>query len=743
MRLLHPIGDRLYRKYVATFALLIGAVLLAGGGSDLYFAYYETRDATVALNHEKAVTAAIRIEQFIHEIEQHIGWTSLLSRSADPLSQRHTEFIKLLRQAPAVTDALWLDANGREQLRVSRLLMDRLHSNEDYSQTPAFVTAQQDVAFRGPVYFRKDTEPYMTLAAKAGEGVTMAEVNLKFVWDVIASVHFEKTGHAYVVGSQGHLISHPDISLVLKNTDMSALPQVQHALIKSAGQSEDTEARDIAGHAVITAHAYIEPLGWTVFVEQDAHEAFAPLYASIKRTALLMLLGLLLALGASALLARRMVKPIRALQEGAARIGAGELEHRIEVHTHDELQTLAEEFDHMATRLRESYAGLEQKVAERTAELVTANRAKSRFLAAASHDLRQPMHALGLFVSQLTNRVTDPDTKHLANRVESAVSALQGLLDALLDVSRLDAGVVTPNIVDFSANSILERIENAFAADATDRELRFRIVRTTLMLKSDPLLLERILINLVANAMRYTENGGVLVGCRRRGKHVRIEVWDSGIGISPEHQQAIFQEFYQIGNPERDRQKGLGLGLSIAARLALLLGGRIDVRSQPGHGSVFAVEIPRGESVLRSTSFDTSTNITTSLHNTTVLVIDDDALVCEALAGLITQWGGTALTASCGKDALTISTQASNQPNVVLCDYRLPAGETGDNVIKLLREHIDPALPAALITGDTAPERLREANKSGVPLLHKPVQPARLRALLEHLIATQTNKLAT
>jgi len=509
--LLQPFGGRLYRKYVVYFAVLVGAVLLAGGVSDLYSSYFKTRETTIALHREKAAAAAIRIEQFIHEIEQHVGWTNLLPRGSSTLAQRHLEFIKLLRQAPAVTDIVWLDARGREQLRVSRLALDRLRSGKDFLLTPAFQQTRKQSPYRGPVYFREGTEPYMTLAVAAGTGVTLVEVNLKFVWDVVTNIRFGRTGHAYVVDAKGQLISHPDISLVLKKTDMSPLPQVRQALAAAGDRVPDPiasgEANDITGKTVITAHAAIAPLGWTVFVEQDAHEAFAPLYASMQRTGLLMLLGLLLALGASAVLARRMVRPIRALQEGAARLGAGELEHRIDIHADDELDALAAEFNHMAARLRESYAGLEQKVAERTEELVAANRAKSRFLAAASHDLRQPMHALGLFVTQLNNRIKDPENRHLTGRIEAAVSALQGLLDALLDVSRLDAGVVNANLSDFRTNNLLERIETAFAPEATDRGLHFRVKNSRFAIRSDPVLLERIVINLVANALRYTERG--------------------------------------------------------------------------------------------------------------------------------------------------------------------------------------------------------------------------------------------
>jgi len=739
MSVLATFDSRLHRKYVLYFASLVGAVLIAGGASDLYSSYQKALESTLALQAEKAAAAAIRIEQFISQIEQHIGWTNLLPRRPSSVNLRQIEFIKLLRQAPAVTDAVWIDAAGREQLRVSRLAMDRLHSGKDFSLTPAFQQARSQTIYRGPVYFRDGTEPYMTLATAAGSGISLVEVNLKFVWDVINSIQFGATGHAYVIDSDGQLISHPDISLVLKRTDMSELPQVARARHALGGMQLDArpvgDSRNLDRHSVIATDAPIPSLGWAVVVEQESKEAFAPLYASMARTGILVLLGSLLALGVSTILAGRMVRPIRALQTGAARLGAGNLDQKIEVHTGDELESLAEEFNHMGARLRDSYASLEQKVAERTEELVAANRAKSRFLAAASHDLRQPMHALGLFVTQLKNRIKEPENRHLTGRIEASVSALQGLLDALLDVSRLDAGAISVNLSNFPLARLLDRIDTAFAPEATERNLHFRVKQCQLSVQSDPILLERILINLVANALRYTERGGILVGCRKRSNRTRIEVWDTGIGIPVDHQDTIFQEFFQIGNIERDRAKGLGLGLSIAARLARLLGGRIELRSVPGRGSVFALEVPLAPMATMDWPDSRITPVRNDLKGTTVLIIDDDALVREAIAGLLEQWGCITVATGNGDEALAAMASLPNVPDLVLCDYRLPKGETGDIVINRLREKAGPTLPAALITGDTALDKIRETQFSDIPLLHKPVQPARLRTLLQHLLS--------
>jgi signal transduction histidine kinase/HAMP domain-containing protein len=350
----------------------VSAALIASGATSLYFSYRENQDHLVALQQEKAIAAATRIEQYINDIEHQLGWTALpqVTAGGNVIEQRRYEYLKLLRQAPAITEVAWLDKSGREQLRVSRLAMDVVGSGADLSHDPKFTEAAAGKTWYSPVYFRKETEPYMTISRPAGGaagGTTVAEVNLKFVWEVVSRIQVGKAGLAYVVNSAGTLIAHPDISLVLQKTDLSRLPQVA-ALAAPAGEDQPI-ARDFKGQDVLTAHARIPTLNWTVFVELPLSEAFAPLYASIQRTGLLLLAGLILSVLASVYLARLMVNPIRALQRGAAQIGAGQLDQRIEVHTGDELEALSEQFNKMAAELKESYAGLERKVEERTSEL--------------------------------------------------------------------------------------------------------------------------------------------------------------------------------------------------------------------------------------------------------------------------------------------------------------------------------------------------------------------------------------
>ena len=365
---------RLFPKYALLIITLVGSMLIASGAIGLYFSWRETEAHLVALQVEKAQNAATRIEQYVLDIEHQLSWTALPRADADgdALEQRRIEYLKLQRQAPAITEVVWIDPQGREQLRISRLAMDVISSGTDMSQEEKFRVASRGGIYYGPVYFRKGTEPYMTIARPAGSGggVTAAEVNLKFVWDVVSRIKIGTAGLAYVVDANGVLIAHPDISLVLKKSDLSALPQV--AALVRPGNGQPAVARDLKGEEVFSANASIPTLRWTVFVESPRTEAFAPLYATLQRTSFLLIAALLISIAASFFLARALVRPLRALQEGAAQIGAGDLERRIEVRTGDELEGLAEQFNRMSGQLRESYAGLERKVEQRTAELTEA-----------------------------------------------------------------------------------------------------------------------------------------------------------------------------------------------------------------------------------------------------------------------------------------------------------------------------------------------------------------------------------
>ena len=376
---------RLFRKYFLLILALVCGALLISGGTGFYFAYQENQVALASLQREKASGAASRIEQFVNQIEQHVASAALPQLGAEGLEQRRLEFLKLQRVAHEITDIAQIDAKGREQLSVSRLKMDESGKGHDRSQDAAFKSARPGQTWFSPVYFRKETEPYISIAVRSGGAsgpVTVADVNLKFMWDIITRIRIGQKGKAYVVDDTGHLIADPDIGLVLRKTNLSGLEQVKAAFAEGADDSLAIVARDLAGNSVLTAWAPIEPgreqssrnapvapLGWKVFVEQPVSEVYSSLDATILRTAALMVAGVLFSILAALWLAGSMVRPIRTLQEGAQKIGEGDLDTRIAVRTGDELETLAGQFNRMTGQLRESYAGLERKVEERTAEL--------------------------------------------------------------------------------------------------------------------------------------------------------------------------------------------------------------------------------------------------------------------------------------------------------------------------------------------------------------------------------------
>jgi signal transduction histidine kinase len=364
-----------------------------------------------------------------------------------------------------------------------------------------------------------------------------------------------------------------------------------------------------------------------------------------------------------------------------------------------------------------------------------ANTAKSRFLAAASHDLRQPMHAMTLYVERLRIETLSSVQQQIVGRLVNSVEALGSLFDALLDVSRLDAGIVATVRQHFPVARVLDRIRTDFAPIASAKGLHLAVVHSRLFVESDPDSLERILRNLVQNAVRYTDKGGIVIGCRRRGTHVHIEVWDSGPGIPADKHEEIFQEFFQLGNRERDRRKGLGLGLAIVERLARLLNHRLTLASRVGLGSRFAIEVPAGnESQSRISAPADALDTGFDFGRALVAVIDDEAEIQDAMRELLEQWNCEVVTAASGREMISQLAASARRPDFILCDFRLRDGETGPAVIADLREEFNHEIPALLVTGDTAP-KLLEAEAQNIQVLHKPLRPVRLRTAMRRLIA--------
>lgn len=352
---------RLFRKYLTLFVIVVSFALLTNSLIDGWFAFTENKSALLRIQREQAETAAAKIGGFITEIANEARWTTQLPWTASSMEQKRFDALRLLRQVPAITELSHLNGAGREQLRVSRLAMDVVGSQADFSADPKFTETVARHVYYGPVYFRRESEPYMAIAvggARRDAGVSVVDVNLKFIWDVVSQIKVGQRGYAYVVDANGRLIAHPDISLVLRNTNLLRLDQVRATqagdarLQAPAGQV----GTNLRGQKVLAAYAPVAPLGWSVFAELPLDEAYAPLYRSMERSALLFLAGLCLAGLAGLFLARRMVVPIRTLQAGVARVGGGDLGHQVDVRTGDEIEALANQFNNMSVELRDSKA---------------------------------------------------------------------------------------------------------------------------------------------------------------------------------------------------------------------------------------------------------------------------------------------------------------------------------------------------------------------------------------------------
>jgi signal transduction histidine kinase/CheY-like chemotaxis protein len=470
--------------------------------------------------------------------------------------------------------------------------------------------------------------------------------------------------------------------------------------------------------------------------------------ALIERQHAMVLVGMAITLGGLLLggilavrLGRGVLRPILRVSDMIERIGQGDLSVRVPVSPNGLLHELKSGLNQMAQSLEANRDELEQRIAsatqalrEKKEEAETATLAKSRFLAAASHDLRQPTHALGMFVARLAQLPHDAQTNDLIKSLEASVRATQDLLDGLLDVSRLDAKAVAVQLRPFALADMFEQLRTHLGGTATGKGLRLRIRPTTVALMSDATLLQRILLNLVSNALLYTQHGGVLLACRvaADGKHARIEVWDSGIGIAPEHQQEIFKEFYQVGNAARERSRGLGLGLNIVQRSAQLLGHRLALDSRLGQGTRFSIEVPLAP--LDAVVDRRSPERTIGFHDFAgllVLVVEDDALARKALVSLLESWG-CVVGAAPGLSAALQLLANGLAPAVLVSDYRLGEGKNGIEVIGQLRRAAGWSIPACLISGDTD-AALMQAASAELTLLHKPVRPAKLRSLLRRL----------
>jgi len=642
-----PVGRlTLGRKLALVFVGLVMAVLLANGGLGLWLSFVEAREAAVRVQQEKAQAAADRVEQFVTEIESQIGWTTRTEWSRVSLEQRRYDFIRLLRQVPAITELVHIDGTGHEQLRLSRLEPDVAGSGVDLSADPRFKGALEKHTWYGPVTFRRGSEPYMAIAAAhAGRspGVTAAEVNLKLIWDVLTAIKVGEGGHAYVTDARGRLVAHPDMSLVLRETNLAALPQVAVALA-DGGSGVATDAVGLDGRAMLSAHAAVPKLGWIVFVELPVREAMAPVYAALRQSALLLGVALLLAAVIGAAVAHRMVQPIRALQAGAEKLGEGDLTQRITVRTGDEIETLADRFNRMAGRIQDSHEMLEARVEERTralaASLEDLRAAQDRLVqteklaslgaltAGIAHEIKNPLNFVNNFAAlstELLDELSDllttaPFDAEARADVEDLIALLKGNLEKVETHGKRADGIVKNMLLHsresggerrgVDINATVEEALNLAYHGARAEKPGFNV---TLRRDYDPAAGEleiypqeftRVLLNLIANgfyaaARRQAEGNDpafapeLAVSTRAHAAAVEIRVRDNGTGMPDAVKARIFEPFFTT----KPAGEGTGLGLSLSHDIIVKQhGGSIAVDSRPDDFTEFTITLPRASS---------------------------------------------------------------------------------------------------------------------------------------------------
>lgn len=748
---------RLFRKYLYSIVALAFAALAINTGFDVWFSYREQKQLLAATQREQAASAAIQIGQFIGQIENQIRWLSRLPPELSTNDDERLNAIRLLRLSPAIAEIAELDSRGLEQMRVSRRVADRIGSKADLSASPAFRGANESRAYYGPVYFFADTEPFMTLATR-GTGrtpnVIVAEVNLRFIWDLVAGIRVGNTGKAYVVDRTGVLIAHPDLWRALQRSDLSGHADVRAALDGVGPSSGGLVKEDLSGQRVLSTYATVPSLGWLVFVELPLSEAYAPIYASIGRSTFLLVILLAGAVLVSLFLSRRMTGPIQLLTQGARRIGSGDLGLRLAIKTGDELEALGEQFNRMAAHLRNSYATLERKVIERTSELekardqalaehdaaerarsaaVAANETKSRFLAVVSHELRTPLNGV-MGVLQLLDdgSLGEAQRRHLATAAASG-ETLVALVDAVLEYARLEASTETLETRDFRLHQLIETAADLMRPQASSKGLTFDLASDATLNTSvhgDPVRLNRILLNLIGNAIKFTPRGGIAVNAaaERHDDHVllRITVRDTGIGIAPGMHERIFEDFVQADDSIARRFGGTGLGLAIARRLSRLMRGELTVESMPGAGSSFTLEVPLG----LAASGIAQGRIPPPSRRLRVLLVDDDPVNCEVGEAILTRLGHHPTIARNGASAIEFARDQAF--DIVLMDLHMPdmdGVEAASRIGKLGLPKMPRIIAVTADVSSSAHERLADAGIAKI--VSKPILINALREAIE------------
>jgi signal transduction histidine kinase/CheY-like chemotaxis protein len=750
-------GGSLARKY----AIFVGSAICIALGLNAVigtlFAFADQRALVVRVQQEQAQAAAERIGSFVADIMRQLDWVSQSGISSNPSEDRRLDGLRLLRQVPALLELRQTGLDGREFMALSRFERDRVDSGIDRSQDPAFLGAMARGRYYGGVEFRRGSEPYMVLGKRIvapTDGVAIATVNLTFIKDLVSRLKVGEEGRAYIVERSGRLIAHPDLRFVLRNTDLRPLLDAQERAAAHGGSDAPVSGLsvdDMEGRAVLSVVAKVPELDWSVVVDLPQREALAPIYSSILRSLTILVAALIAAVLASIALSQRLAAPIRALSEGALRIGRGQLDERIAIRAGDELQALGDQFNLMAARVQESRAVLEDRVIERTAALAAAldqasagqraaeqarqvaedaTKAKSRFLAVVGHDIRTPLSGvLGVLEILDRKRMTQRD-RRLVEMAAAAGDTLINLANATLDLSRLEAGTEGLELRDYEPAALLAAAGALIQPEAGRKGVELALDLSAvagLRLHGDPGKVNRVVLNLLRNAISFTDEGEIVVSARLEASPRRlvIAVRDTGIGIDVSMQQQIFQDFVQVDPETGRRSGGVGLGLAICTKLVDLMDGSLVVASAVGRGSTFTVELP----AIPAKAAEQVEEIAPAQRALTVLVVDDEPVTREVSQIMITKAGHNAVAVASGEAALDL---LSRRPvDLVLLDMQMTGidGVETANAIRALPDIVEPTI--VMLTADVSPETVRRLREAGLTtVLSKPATSSALRQVL-------------
>jgi signal transduction histidine kinase/CheY-like chemotaxis protein len=729
-------------RYFVWISATMSAIATASAAGHALLVWKHSQAALGRAHSDRIVVVRERVNSWLADLHRELleALAEIDATLVADRDRRRAELFRLLRQERALVRLVLLDASGQVETQIDRLRPEGQDAAATVPQQAADLSDKTAGMRVVSTFLYKDVQPRALMVARrtaASARTLVAESTLAALDDLLLRIASGPGEYAYMVDRAGNVIAQSDS---LRHG--APPPRVANAVSASSAESSDhalllQPVTTSDGRSVVASRAEVSGLGAWLVLETDADVAHAPLRKSLYTGAAIVAASLLAALALSSIIARRIARPIRTIEQGAEHVGAGQYDLRLDPAAHRELAPLARALNAMAAQIGASHARLEQRVDERTVELArakehaeAADRAKTRFLAAASHDLRQPLHTVGILATLLARRAHGDELTMLTARLQTAVQTLEEFFTSLLDLSRLDAAQVAIARKRVELGPLLMRMRERYAAG--DSAGRLRVAASRLAVESDPVLLERMVQNLLGNALEHASAGRVLLGVRRRGGRAHIEVHDQGAGVRPELREQIFEEFYRA--PAQDAPPGLGLGLAIVRRFAQLLGHAVAVRDSPLGGACFSIELPIAGSACDGAVAAHADTAHTELDNVFVLLIEDDPGVLRWTERLFADSGCHVVSAVSATAAEAALARHLRTPDVILSDYHFAGQADGFEAVVALRDRLDAAMPIVLVSGDV--EALQRANVDA--RIAKPADPAELLAAVATVVGARS-----